>query len=270
MKNIFAIVFILSLFSCNQRELKIEDATPQKELVKISDTKKMLLIDSGSYKPFVGKDTLVKVKAFYIDETAVTNAEFLKFLKANPQWTKSRVKRLYADSTYLKTWRNDFEIPKEVSPNAPVTNVSWFAAEAYAKSVGKRLPTVDEWEYVARADESNKNAVETPEFTNKILELYQQKGKYKESVKQHQANAWGVYDLYGVVWEWTDDFNSVMVSTDQRKDDAKDESLFCAGAAVTSTDLKNYAAFIRYAMRSSLKANYTVNNLGFRCAKNIK
>ena len=169
----------------------------------------------------------------------------------------------------IRDRKSDYEFPADVSPQAPVTNVSWYAAKAYAQSVGKRLPTVDEWEYAARASEKLKDATENPEFTTKILKLYQQKYGYKKPVKQHEANAWGIYDLYGTIWEWTEDFNSVMMTGESRKDNTVNETLFCAGASVTSSDLRNYAAFIRFAMRGSMKANYTVNNLGFRCAKNL-
>ncbi|WP_300675534.1 formylglycine-generating enzyme family protein [Soonwooa sp.] len=271
MKYFVYILYLTLIFSCSKKQAATEITKAQPELTFISTDKKMLKVDGGQYRAFVGKesDSLTSVKSFMIDETAVTNFEYLEFLKKNPQWTKSKVLKLYADSTYLKHWKSDFEIPADVSPDAPVTNVSWFAAKAYAESVGKRLPTVDEWEYAARASENLKNATEDPEFTRHILNLYQEKGKYKQAVKQHQPNAWGIYDMYGTIWEWTEDFNSVMMTGESRKDTDANESLFCAGASVTSSDLRNYAAFIRFAMRGSMKANYTVNNLGFRCAKDL-
>ena len=48
-----------------------------------------------------------------------------------------------------------------------------------------------------------------------------------------------------------------------------DRNLFCAGGSVGATDVSNYAAYMRYAFRASLKANYAVANLGFRCATAI-
>lgn len=265
------ILGFLLFFSCSKKQITAENTTSKPHLTFISCQKNMLKIEGGSYRPFVGKesDSLTFVNSFLMDETAVTNAEFLEFLKKNPQWTKSQVLRLFADSTYLHSWKSDYEFPADVSPQAPVTNVSWYAAKAYAQSVGKRLPTVDEWEYAARASEKLKDATENPEFTTKILKLYQQKYGYKKPVKQHEANAWGIYDLYGTIWEWTEDFNSVMMTGESRKDNTVNETLFCAGASVTSSDLRNYAAFIRFAMRGSMKANYTVNNLGFRCVKDL-
>lgn len=271
MRYFGCILGFLLFFSCSKKQITAENTTSKPHLTFISCQKNMLKIEGGSYRPFVGKesDSLTFVNSFLMDETAVTNAEFLEFLKKNPQWTKSQVLRLFADSTYLHSWKSDYEFPADVSPQAPVTNVSWYAAKAYAQSVGKRLPTVDEWEYAARASEKLKDATENPEFTTKILKLYQQKYGYKKPVKQHEANAWGIYDLYGTIWEWTEDFNSVMMTGESRKDNTVNETLFCAGASVTSSDLRNYAAFIRFAMRGSMKANYTVNNLGFRCVKDL-
>lgn len=271
MRYFVYILGFMLFFSCSKKQITAENTTLKPHLTFISCQKNMLKIEGGSYRPFVGKesDSLTFVNSFLMDETAVTNAEFLEFLKKNPQWTKSQVLKLFADSTYLHSWKSDYEFPADVSPQAPVTNVSWYAAKAYAQSVGKRLPTVDEWEYAARASEKLKDATENPEFTTKILKLYQQKYGYKKPVKQHEANAWGIYDLYGTIWEWTEDFNSVMMTGESRKDNTVNETLFCAGASVTSSDLRNYAAFIRFAMRGSMKANYTVNNLGFRCVKDL-
>lgn len=256
--------------ACSEKtETSTNTIGTRSHLKSILSSKKMVKIEAGTYKAFIGKDSgrVVNVKTFYIDDSPVTNVEYLQFVKANPQWARSKVLRLYADSAYLKAWKSDFEIPKDINPNAPVTNISWFAAEAYAKSVGKRLPTINEWEYVGIADQNSKNASEKQEFTDFVLKSYQKKDKNKQQIKQEKPNYYGVYNMYGMVWEWTYDFNSVMMSGESRKDNATNESLFCAGASVTSNDLRNYAAFIRYALRGSLKGNYCLNNLGFRCVK---
>lgn len=272
--SLLAIISISVLASCyNRASVAVKEApevSPQK-LTAVKSDKNMITIEGGTYMGFLGKDSgrIVKVESFKIDDSPVTNAEFLEFLRKNPQWTRSKVTSLYADDAYLHNWEGDYEIPKDAKPESPVTNVSWFAAQAYAKSVGKRLPTIDEWEYVALADKVSKNASDKPEFTQFILNSYQKKGMYKEAIKQQQPNFYGVYDLYGMVWEWTEDFSSVMISGESRNDSSENESLFCSGAAVTTSDLKNYAAFMRYAMRGSLKADYSVNNLGFRCAKDL-
>lgn len=271
---ICAVILNLGLASCSQSSKSHQSTSvADHQLEFISSSKKMMKIDSGSYRAFIGKDSnnIIKVKSFYIDNSPVTNAEYLTFLKANPQWTRSKVLRLYADSTYLKHWKGDYQLPEKINPDAPVTNVSWFAAEAYAKSVGKRLPTIEEWEYVGLADRTSKNASDKPDFTNFILREYQQrKSNMNKVVRQGEPNFYGVYDMYGMVWEWTYDFNSVMMSGESRKDNTTNESLFCAGGAITASDLRNYAAFVRYALRGSIKANNCLNNLGFRCARDFE
>lgn len=275
MKVLISILSVFTgavLISCGQNQIT-PDAKPQIFVLKpVADAKKMVKIQGGTYEAFIGKDTgrMIKVESFYMDDSPVTNSEYLIFLKKNPQWARSKVLRLYADSTYLKHWKNDYEIPENLDPEAPVTNVSWFAAEAYAQSVGKRLPTIDEWEYVGLADQNSRNASKNPQFTDYVLKSYQKKDKTRQLVKHEKPNYYGIYNMYGMVWEWTYDFNSVMMSGESRKDNTTNENLFCAGAAVTSSDLRNYAAFVRYALRGSLKANYCLNNLGFRCAKDYK
>ena len=271
MKKIVPILFLIIIVACGKKNQQVGSTVAVDSLKSIIVNKKMLEIEGGEYKAFFGQDSgnVVKIKSFLMDETPVTNKEFLEFVKANPQWSKSKVLKLYAESSYLKNWTTDFEIPVNISPNAPVTNVSWYAAKAYAKSAGKRLPTVDEWEYVGVADKERPNASDDPAFVAKILESYKTGERYKIPVKKGEANFYGVYDMYGSVWEWTSDFNSVMISGESRNNNQKNEDLFCAGASLTSSDLKNYAAFIRFAMRGSLKANYCINNLGFRCVKDI-
>ena len=75
--------------------------------------------------------------------------------------------------------------------------------------------------------------------------------------------------MHGLVWEWSLDFNSVLISGESRKDVDDDSKLFCGSAAIGVTDLMNYAAFMRYALRGSLNAKYALKTLGFRCVKDL-
>src|SRR5690606_876075 len=119
------------------------------------------------------------VEDFLLDERPVTNEEFLLFVKKNPKWKRSNVKAVFADETYLKDWQDDETLPKDAHPEAAVTFVSWFAAKAYAKSAGKRLPTLDEWEYVAMADEVSANARDKPNYSANLINLYNEKDRQK-------------------------------------------------------------------------------------------
>lgn len=230
----------------------------------------MAVIEEGTYKPLYGNESLqVSVAGFMMDVYPVTVEEFLEFVKANPKWRRSQVKGIFADKNYLRKWENDLKPHPETKKNEPITNVSWFAAKAYCECKGKRLPTVDEWEYVGMADNSNPDARTKESYNQYILDWYEKPKRQNEEVGSTFKNFWGVYDLHGLVWEWTQDFNSVMLTSESRSG-GNNNNLFCSAAAVGATDLMNYAAFMRYAFRSSIKGNYAGNNLGFRCVKDIE
>ncbi|HNN54495.1 MAG TPA: SUMF1/EgtB/PvdO family nonheme iron enzyme, partial [Pseudomonadota bacterium] len=85
-------------------------------------------------------------------------------------------------------------------------------------------------------------------------------------VGQSPPNLYGVVDLHGLIWEWVLDFGSTMMSGDSRDSGGSDRMLFCGAAAVGAGEKQDYASFMRYAFRSSLRARYGSRNLGFRCA----
>ncbi|RXJ50074.1 formylglycine-generating enzyme family protein [Gelidibacter gilvus] len=231
----------------------------------------MARINGARYIPLYGRDsTVVEVKDFDLDKYPVTNEQYMDFVKKFPEWQKSNAKKIFADGMYLRNWKNNFELNDDAKSNSPVTYVSWFAAKAYCDCMGKRLPTMDEWEYAAMSDETSKDARIKKSYNEKILSWYEAPRSNENQIGQNPKNYWGVSDLHGLVWEWTSDFNSVMLSGESRKDKDGDNNLFCGSASLGATDLMNYAAFMRYAFRGSIKANYAIKNLGFRCAKDIE
>lgn len=233
----------------------------------------MVLIPAGAYTPLFVKDAEpIQVAAFYLDRTPVTNAQFLDFVRSHPKWRRTQVKRLFADGNYLKHWKGDLDLgpdAEKIGPT-PVTNVSWFAARAYLKEQGKRLPTTDEWELAGSSDETRADATADEAFHRRILEWYASPNPEKFPVAStFPENYYGVKALHGLVWEWVRDFNNATVTGESRGDSTLERNLYCAGGALGATDPSNYAAFMRYAFRSSLGGNYTVANLGFRGAKSV-
>ncbi|WP_232734702.1 formylglycine-generating enzyme family protein [Polaribacter sp. ALD11] len=232
---------------------------------------KMVPIKGGNYIPLYGRDSMkVSINDFLMDVYPVTNKEYLAFIKKHPKWQRSKTIKLFVDGSYLREWKTDTTLNVNQKLKSPVTQVSWFAAKSYCESQGKRLPTVDEWEYVAMANKTMPDARKEEAYNQFILGWYEKPKTFNQTIGSTFRNYWRVYDLHGLVWEWTSDFNSVLISGESRKDVDKDSNLFCGSAAINATDLMNYAAFMRYAIRGSLKARYSMRNLGFRCVKDDK
>lgn len=226
----------------------------------------MVKINAGDFTPQYGSDKKeIHITDFYIDKYPVTIGEYLKFTGANSDYKKTKIKPLYAEENYLSNWKND-TVPG-ISLKLPVTFVSWFAAKKYCECQGKVLPTIDQWEYVGRANEIKPDGSDDTMFIKSILAWYEKPNG--SLLTNTNKNYWGVYNMHTSIWEWTLDFNSVIMSGEGRNKEG-DKNLFCGGGSYSAADLSNYAAFMRYSLRSSLKANYTLNTLGFRCAKTIK
>ena len=231
----------------------------------------MVEIPKGNYRPlYMSQDSpQTRVSAFRIDVRPVTNQQYLLFIAANPRWQPHVIPQIFAELQYLQHWRHKGKemLPTKVQLNSPVINVSWFAAQAYCRSFDKRLPTVAQWERVASASESQADGSQEKSYHQRILEWYSRPNSQQlPNVGSEAPNFWGVQDLHGLIWEWTEDFNSALVSGESRGDSNIDQRLFCAAGAQGAADPSNYAAFMRFGFRSSLQAKFTLSNLGFRCA----
>lgn len=260
MKYFLTILFVTAFFAVVNGQKKA-----------VTTDKEMVTVPAGNYHPFFVTETNkpVLVKAFRMDEHAVTNQEFLGFVKANPQWQRSRVNRLFADTNYLRHWKSDLSIGEANKKiyNSPVVNVSWFAAQAYAQWKKKRLPTISQWEFAAKGTPKN---LKSPSLTDYILDWNAKPNPpFLPNVKSTYQNVYGLYDMYGLVWEWTLDFNSFIGSQDSRGNNEVDFKNFCAGGAINVADKTDYAGFLRFSFRGSLKGNYCIRNLGFRCANDL-
>jgi formylglycine-generating enzyme required for sulfatase activity len=220
-----------------------------------------------SILPTGTKQETVRVAPFLLDRTPVTNAQFMAFVRAHPEWRRDRVPSALADSGYLRHWTAARTLGSGVDPQQPVTSVSWFAASAYCESRGARLPTWYEWEVAAAADEHVRDARHLAGWQQSILQWYSRPSNSPlERVGTQPANVYGIRDLHGLVWEWVEDFNALMISADSREQGDPDILKFCGTGALSLRDRENYALAMRLALLSSLQANATTINLGFRCA----
>ena len=214
-----------------------------------------------------GKQAPVSVPGFAMRVLPVTQAEFARFAKQQPQWRRSQMaSSSLADGQYLHQWPTD-TAPSQAQMAQPVTDISWFAAAAYCQSEGARLPTWHEWEYAAAANEKRRDARQDPVWRARILDWYGQPSKPLPAVGSTQRNIYGIQDLHGVIWEWVDDAGALMVSGDNRTQGDPDTLKFCGAGALSATDRENYPILMRIAMLSSLKASDVTGNVGFRCVR---
>ncbi len=219
-------------------------------------------VDKGIYKPFfrdVGEADQ-KIGPLIVDAYPVTNREFSIFLANNKNFVRSKIARVFASESYLEHWSGDQDFTSDLS-NKPVTNISWFVARKYCESFNKRLMSSSEWEYVS--DSSN------PKNLDLVLNWYAKPGANIQPISKFKANAFGIYGMHGQIWEWVEDFSSAILSGDSRSSNESIANLFCGSSALKARDPSQYASFMRFAYRSSLRARFVGRNLGFRCARDV-
>jgi formylglycine-generating enzyme len=220
-------------------------------------------IPSGSYQPFFREPGEVdhKVETFWMDRDPVNRKDFAAFLTRNPDLVRGTISSRLADSSYLELWPG--KSTSRVDSNLPVTSVSWFVARRYCVEKGGRLPVIAEWEYAAE--------IKSPEALRLISAWYAKPVGVDGTpppISSGRRNKFGVRGMHGLIWEWVEDFASVIIQGDSRSSNDTDKKLFCAAGALSARDPTEYASFMRFAFRSSLKANSTARTLGFRCVYN--
>ena len=250
------------------------------------DGAEMVLIPAGEFQ--MGSDYshassekpghTVHVDAFYMDRYEVTNAQYKKFVLANPQWQKGRIDLRLHDGNYLKHWsRNNYPSGKG---NHPVTYVSWYAAMAYAEWIGKRLPTEAEWEKAARGGLRGQKYPWGNSLEANQANYYFNKINNTTTVGSYISNGYGLYDMVGNVYEWCLDawIRDFYASSPRRNP--------IAGASTIDHIVNNFLSIksprvlrggswlsgalnIRCASRYYSTATFTSNLFGFRCVRTI-
>jgi formylglycine-generating enzyme required for sulfatase activity len=218
------------------------------------DGKGMRLVPAG---PFVmGSDAgpederpqhQVRLDAFWIDATPVTNAEYATFVTATAYDPPSH-------------WHDGQ--PLDGMDDHPVTNVSCRDAEAYARWAGKRLPTEAEWEKAARGTDGRiwpwGNAFH-PSRCRSRESLVTGTGPVGAYSPQGDS-PYGVSDMAGNVWEWTSDRYAPYEGSSYRCDSYHEENQVLRGGSW------GYARqFCRCATRTFDQAGYAFETYGFRC-----
>ena len=163
------------------------------------------------------------LNAYEIDTYPVTNKQFMAFIDAggyedyrfwlSDGWDIVNEKKWDAPLYWQKIegywYKKDFGGLNKISPDEPVTNVSYYEADAYSKWAGKRLPTEAEWEKAASWNEDLEKKTIYPwgdelpsDHTANLLQSWNwapcQIGSYPQG-----KSYYGCHQMLGDVWEWT-------------------------------------------------------------------
>ena len=276
----------------------------------------------------------VKVDGFWMDRTTVTNADFRRFVDATGHVTVAERPANAADYpgappemlvpssvvfrqapgavdlsgrptwwTYVPgaDWRHPHGPGTSLQGlwRHPVVHIAFEDAEAYARWLGKELPTEAEWEFAARGGLEGAEYVWGSEMTpdgrhlantwqgefpwqNRVEDGYVQTAP----VTSFPPNGYGLYEMAGNVWEWTTDWyqehgliehvcctldnprgGSVEKSRDPRVPDIRIPRKVMKGGSYLCAP--NYCRRYRPAARMAQAIDSSTCHLGFRCIRRV-
>jgi formylglycine-generating enzyme required for sulfatase activity len=194
----------------------------------------------------------VNVKSFDIDIYEVTCEDYLKFARA----TSHRIPANWVNGHY-----------PDGAAKQPVTGVDWDDANAYARWIGKRLPTEEEWEFAARGADGrlypwgNEWRSNVTNAGNSSAGRFTDVGSYPDG-----KSPFGIMDMVGNAWEWTaSEWKGYLGGPVPA--DASNELRVIRGGFFGSSIPKATTTFRRGWDARGSKEGY--RNTGFRCAKNL-
>jgi formylglycine-generating enzyme required for sulfatase activity len=204
----------------------------------------------------------VNLHGFYLDLHEVTRQEYLEFLDATehapPDW-----------------WTDLRDLPDQ--GRHPVTGVDWYDADDFCRWAGKRLPTEEEWEKAARGPDGfrypwgNSFDLGRAHLSPGADALF--KTVPVESYPTG-ASPYGLFDMVGNVWEWTDSWYLPYPESTLRNKDFGMKYRVVRGLSYHSLGHYPEGAYervveiyARASTRSYDPPGERLEDLGFRCAK---
>jgi formylglycine-generating enzyme len=308
----------------NGRVQRVEEPEISNGLARVNagSTADMIRLDGGPF--LMGSDSeeavlsdgegavrRVRLDGFFIDRFAVTNEQFAEFARSTGYRTESErigwsfvfqghiPRERYGDLVTATlpgapwwckvngaSWRHpegpDSSLERRL--HHPVTHVSSNDAGAYARWIGKRLPTEAEWEFAARGGLEQKMYPWGDELTpggRHLMNVWQ--GTFPDvdlaedgyagtaPVDAFPPNGFGLHNMTGNTWEWCDDWcDSAWHPTETRRNPA-------GPSGGTSKVMKggsylchhSYCNRYRVAARTGNTPDSAASNAGFRCVRDL-
>jgi len=219
----------------------------------------------------------VTLDAFAIGRYPVTVGEFRRFVDATGYRTEAEREggaRVWDGKEWYRqadaNWRNPY-FPQE--DTHPVVCMGWNDAAAYcewlSEQTGERysLPTEAEWEYACRASSKAAYCFGDDEQRLGDYAWYSKNSEGKtHPVGDKRANAWGLYDLHGNVWEWGWDWHGPYSKEPQRNPGGPETG---SNRVVRGGSWSGGAGSCRSAYRHGFDPGHRGGNLGFRLARRV-
>lgn len=235
-------------------------------------------LDDPEHQADEGPRPGVRIAAFAIGRTEVTVAQYQACVGAGacepPVWTQAPVRQALFSALGASVAAADH----------PVTGVSWRMAQRYTQWLSQttgqayHLPSETQWEYAARAGTATRWSVGDDAAALAAHAWFDaNSGSALHPVASRAPNPWGLHDLHGSVWEWTQDCYETWTGYehwDPRWDGApRDERAWegghCAGRVMRGGSWRDGPDRLRSAARAWNAADHATQLTGFRVARRL-
>ena len=241
----------------------------------------------------------IQAQPFWIDQTEVTVAQFAAFVAASSYVTEAEregggvvfvppsaaelQQRDYAWWRYIKgaNWQHPAGVDSHAAANQPVTLITLTDALAYARWLGRDLPTEIEWEYAAKAGRSGAELEKEPRTADgkPAANFWQGKFPLQNSLEDgyqglapvgcFAANAFDLFDMLGNAWEQTKDVYTAnhqlpaqITSVSNSPTQPQNLAMVVKGGSHLCG--RDFCVRYRASAREAHEANLPISHIGFR------